>query len=335
MQPTEQKAILTIALLAAFADGSKGDREREEVRRVADSLRAPDGSDLNVAALYQDVLLKRVTVASAAAQLPTPELRQLAYELAVGVCDADGLRNDQETRFLADLGAALGLTQPQMAEPAATADALATVPLEEIVGRAPVAPTAVGAAAVATAAAAPAPVTPVATPAEAELDKSILNYSILNGALELLPQSMASMAIIPLQMKMVYAIGKRYGYELDRGHIKDFLATVGVGLTGQYLEEVGRKLIGGLFGKAAGRMVGGLARGATGVAFSFATTYALGHVAKRYYAGGRTMNTQMLKDAFTQMVGQAQGLQAQYRPQIEQQARTVDVSKIVQMVRAS
>jgi uncharacterized protein (DUF697 family)/tellurite resistance protein len=335
VQPTEQKAILTIALLAAFADGSKGDREREEVRRVADSLRAPDGSDLNVAALYQDVLLKRVTVASAAAQLPTPELRQLAYELAVGVCDADGLRNDQETRFLADLGAALGLTQPQMAEPAATADALATVPLEEIVGRAPVAPTAVGAAAVATAAAAPAPVTPVATPAEAELDKSILNYSILNGALELLPQSMASMAIIPLQMKMVYAIGKRYGYELDRGHIKDFLATVGVGLTGQYLEEVGRKLIGGLFGKAAGRMVGGLARGATGVAFSFATTYALGHVAKRYYAGGRTMNTQMLKDAFTQMVGQAQGLQAQYRPQIEQQARTVDVSKIVQMVRAS
>jgi len=342
VQPTEQKAILTIALLAAFSDGSKGDRERQEVRRVAESLPAPDGSDLNVAALYQDVLLKRVTVASVAAQLPAPELRQLAYELAVGVCDADGLRNEQETRFLADQGATLGLTQPQMAEPVATADALATVPLEEIVGRAPV-PTsagvaAAGAVALATAASVPA-VAPasgaMAAPNEVEPDKSILNYSILNGALELLPQSMASMAIIPLQMKMVYAIGKRYGYELDRGHIKDFLATVGVGLTGQYLEEVGRKLLGGLLGKAAGRMVGGLARGATSVAFSFATTYALGHVAKRYYAGGRTMNTQMLKDAFSQMVGQAQGLHAQYRPQIEQQARTMDVSKIVQMVRAN
>jgi uncharacterized protein (DUF697 family)/tellurite resistance protein len=334
MNAEETRAVLAIALMAAYADGHKADAERDEVRRVAESL-GPQAEGLNLPALYQDVLLKRVTVASAGAQLPTPELLQLAYELAVGVCDADGLRNEQETRFLADLGAALGLTQPQMAEPAATADALATVPLEEIVGRAPVAPTAVGAAAAATVAATTAPVAPVATPAEAELDKSILNYAILNGALELLPQSMASMAIIPLQMKMVYAIGKRYGYELDRGHIKDFLATVGVGLTGQYLEEVGRKLIGGLFGKAAGRMVGGLARGATGVAFSFATTYALGHVAKRYYAGGRTMNTQMLKDAFTQMVGQAQGLQAQYRPQIEQQARTVDVSKIVQMVRAS
>lgn len=358
MQPTEQKALLTIALLAAFADGSKADAERAEVKRVADSLAGPD---LNMAALYQEVLLKRATVASAAAALSSPEIKQLAFELAVGVCDADGLRNDQETRFLAELGQALGLTQPQMAEPAATADALATVPLDELVGTpvapapvAPASPTASGwaapaaaiggalaagaAGAAVSAAGSTSPSTvgaSVSAQTEAELDKSILNYSILNGALELLPQSMASMAIIPLQMKMVYRIGKRYGYELDRGHIKDFLATVGVGLTGQYIEEIGRKLIGGLLGKAAGRMAGSIGRGATGVAFSFATTYALGHVAKRYYAGGRTMNTQMLKDAFSQMVGQARGLQAQYQPQIEQQARTVDVSKIVQMVRGA
>jgi uncharacterized protein (DUF697 family) len=163
----------------------------------------------------------------------------------------------------------------------------------------------------------------------------ILNYSILNGALELLPQSMASMAIIPLQMKMVYRIGKEHGYELDRGHIKDLLATMGIGLTGQYLEDIGRKVIGGLFGKVAGRMAGGLARGATGAAFSFATTYALGQVARRYYAGGRTMSTQVLKDAYASLLVQGRGLQAQYAPQIEQQARTVDVGKIVQMVRAS
>ncbi|MGZ9031704.1 MAG: YcjF family protein, partial [Burkholderiaceae bacterium] len=170
---------------------------------------------------------------------------------------------------------------------------------------------------------------------DAELDKTILNYSTLNGALELLPQSMASMAIIPLQMKMVYRIGKAHGYELDRGHIKDLLATMGVGLTGQYLEDIGRKVIGGLLGKVAGRMAGGLARGATGAAFSFATTYALGQVAKRYYAGGRTMSTQMLKDVYASTLTQAKGLQVQYAPQIEQQARTVDVGRIVQMVRAS
>jgi len=318
MNPTEKQAVLTIALLAAFADSNNSDAERDAVRRVAESL---GGDEVNAAALYQDVLLKRVTVASAASQLTRPELRQLAYELAVGVCDADKLRNDAETLFLAELGNALGLTQPQIAQPAATADALATVPLHGGVQ--------------AEAAALPgAVVSSQPSVSDAELDQMILNYSILNGALELLPPSMASMAIIPLQMKMVYRVGKVHGYELDRGHIKDLLAAMGVGLTGQYLEDIGRKLVGGLFGQIAGGIIGGLARGATGIAFSFATTYALGQVAKRYYAGGRTMSTQMLKDTFNDMLGEARGLQAKYMPQIEQQARTVDVNQIVQMVRS-
>jgi len=340
MNTADQNALLSIALLAAFADGSKGDAERGEFKRVAESL---GSAQVNMAALYQDVLLKRTTVASAAAALSSPELGQLAFELAVGVCDADGLHNEAETRFLAELGQALQLTQPQMAEPAATADALATVPLEDIVGKPAMAGAAVatsgaaaGAAAPASTAAAPgAEVSNVPADGEAELDKMVLHYAILNGALELLPQSMASMGIIPLQMKMVYRIGKAHGYELDRGHIKDLLATMGVGLTGQYLEDIGRKVLGGLLGKVGGRMAGGLARGATGVAFSFATTYALGQVAKRYYAGGRSMSTQMLKDSYAAMLSQAKGLQSQYAPQIEQQARTVDVNSIVQMVRAS
>ena len=50
-----------------------------------------------------------------------------------------------------------------------------------------------------------------------EQDRVILNYAILNGALELLPDSLASMAIISLQMKMMYRIGKSYGFDLDRG----------------------------------------------------------------------------------------------------------------------
>jgi uncharacterized protein (DUF697 family)/tellurite resistance protein len=286
MQNPEKTSLLTIALLAAFADGTQGEAERAEVRRVAESLASPD---LNLPALVQDVLLQRASTASAAAGLTSAALRQLAYELAVGVCDADGLRNDQETRFLTELGQALGLSGPQMAEPTLTADALATAPLDEVA-----AGTSPGAA-------------PAAPRSDAELDRMVLNYAIMNGALELLPQSMASMAIIPLQMKMVYRIGKAHGYEL----------------------------IGGLFGKVAGGMAGALARGATGAAFSFATTYALGQVARRYYAGGRTMNTQMLKDAYTSVLGQARGLQAQYMPQIEQQARKVDVAQIVQMVRTS
>lgn len=308
MTPSEQKALLSLLVMAAFADGTKSDEERAQVRQVAESV----GVDLKeMAGALQDVLLKRIDLAGCAAALGSTELRQLAYELALGVIDADGLRNESETRFLADLAAALGLGASQTMAPTEIADTLATLPLDSDV----------------VAARADAP--------DAGIDRMVLNYAILNGALELLPQSMASMAIIPLQMKMVYRIGLHHGYQLDRGHIKDLLAALGVGLTGQYLEEVGRKLIGGLFGKAAGRMVGSLARGGTSVAFSFATTYALGHVAKRYYAGGRTMSTQMLRDAFQSMLGPARELQQQYMPQIEQQARSVDVGRIVQMVRGA
>ena len=107
----------------------------------------------------------------------------------------------------------------------------------------------------------PVSVPAAAAPAvdQAALDKMVLNYAILNGALELLPQSWASMAIIPLQIKMVYRIGAAHGVALDQGHIREFIATAGVGLTSQYIEQFGRKLLGGLIGKAAGRMLGGLA----------------------------------------------------------------------------
>ncbi len=88
---------------------------------------------------------------------------------------------------------------------------------------------------------------------------------------------------------------------------------MGVGLTSQYLEQAGRKLFGGLLGKVGGGLLGGLGKQAVSSGMSFASTYALGHVAKRYYAGGRTLSTQMLKDAFSNVVKEGQGLQTQYR----------------------
>jgi uncharacterized protein (DUF697 family) len=168
---------------------------------------------------------------------------------------------------------------------------------------------------------------------EAELDRSILNYAILNGALELLPQSWASIAIIPLQIKMVYGIGKAHGVELDQGHIREFLATAGVGLTSQYLEQFGRKLLGGLLGKAGGKTLGKLGGVATGMAFSFATTYALGQVARRYYAGGRQMSTALLRQTFQELLGPAKAMQSRYLPQIQETAGGLDAAKVMALVK--
>jgi uncharacterized protein (DUF697 family)/tellurite resistance protein len=323
MSPQEQQSLLSIALLAAFADGNKADAERESIRQMADTLgQEPGGTGLT--RLYQDVLLKRVSLSDAVSGLQDAGQRQLAYEMAVCVCDADGRQSPPETAFLNDLKSRLQLDSDEAATFEREADAVvdaAEVSVPSVVAGASVA------SPVASAMAAHTQVN------DAELDKSILNYAMLNGALELLPQSWASMAIIPLQVKMVYAIGKSHGVELDQGHIREFIAAVGVGLTSQYLEQFGRKLLGGFLGKAAGRMVGGIGGAATGMAFSFATTYALGQVAKRYYAGGRVMSTELLKHTFQGLLGPAKQMQTQYLPQIQQKAATLDAGQIMQMIR--
>ena len=322
MKPEEQKSILVIALYAAFADGIKDEEEREEVRRIAASLAdAAGGADL--AGLYQDVLLKRTSLAGAAAALTETGQRQLAYEMAMCVCEADGRLCDAERRFLNELKDLLKLDS-------AVTD-LVENEIDSLVGEME---SAVPLAAAVTKAVAAGPVVAtVSSVSAAELDKSILNYSILNGALELLPQSWASMAIIPLQVKMVYGIGKSHGVELDQGHIKEFIAAAGVGLTSQYLEQFGRKLLGGLLGKVAGKTIGKLGSAATGMAFSFATTYALGQVARRYYGGGRTMSTAMLRDTFQNLLEPAKQMQSQYLPQIRQQAESLDMGRVLAMVR--
>ncbi|HEX4857998.1 MAG TPA: DUF533 domain-containing protein [Usitatibacteraceae bacterium] len=312
MTDTEQKALITIALMAAFADGNNSDAERAQVKSIADSLSRDSGADIS--AIYQDVLLKRVSLDGAIAQLTSAEAKNLAYEFAVCACDADGLRNDAERAFLESLRGKLGIAAGGAESFAGKADRLAEAPVA------------------ATSAAEPAPV--ASTMSAAEQDEMIKNYAILNGALELLPDSLASMAIIPLQMRMVYRVGKSHGYELDRGHIKDFLATAGIGMASQYVEQIGVKLIGKVFGGGLiGGLIGGLAKQTVSSGMSFATTYALGHLAKRYYAGGRTFSTTVIQDTYRNLLGEARSLHGQYLPAIREKARTINVAQILQEVR--
>lgn len=314
MNLTETQAIVSLSLMAAFADGDKHERERAEVKRIADALAQSEA--VHLPSLVQDVLMKRVTPATAAAALGSADARQLAYEMAVCVCDADGVQSVAEQKFLADLRTTLALDAGQARQFTNDAEAMAAAPVDGPM------PALVGAAQAR-----------IGKMSEAELDQTILNAAITNGALELLPETLSTMAIIPLQMRLVYRIGQAHGYELDTGHIKDFLATVGVGLTSQYLEQAGRHLLHGLFGKLGGGLVRGVGKQAVSSGLSFVTTYALGHVAKRYYAGGRTLSTQMLKEAYAGITQEAQGLRDRYLPQMEQQSRTLDAGKVLSMVR--
>ena len=313
MTPEEQRALLAVALLAAFADGDKSEAEREEVKRIVRNL-SGQAAGLDVSALMQDVLLKRLGVPETVAVLKAQEHRQLAYELAVCVCDADGVQSPAERHFLVGLKTALG----------SNVDTTFVVQADGL-ARETDAPVAAGADAA-----------PAVAIDRAALDQRIFSRAVLCGALELLPQSWASMAIIPLQVKLVHAIAQAHGItSIDAAMVKEFIATAGVGLTGQYLEQIGRKLVGGLLGKVMGGLGRGVGSAGTGIAMSFATTYALGQLAVRYYGGGRQMSTALLKQTYQDLLSSAKQMEQQALPQIQHQARTLDAGKVLQMVRQS
>ena len=157
--------------------------------------------------------------------------------------------------------------------------------------------------------------------------------AIFNGALELLPNSLATMAIVPLQMRLVYKIGKSFGYDLDRGHVKDFLATVGVGMAGQVLEKYATRILGKVLGGFAGGLVRGAAKQATSSAFSYASTYALGHAAKQYYASDRKLSGIELKSVFEGLFQGAKKKQGDYSAEIEAEAGRVKVKDLLPTIR--
>lgn len=307
MTETEQCAIVGLCLMAAFADGAKSEKERDEIRHIAETLAAQ--ALVPVADLHRDVLPGNGDLAQLCAALQSPESRQLGFEMAVCVCDADGVQSAGEREFLDRLRATLGLDVASTIAHVERAEAIAAMPIDS------------GSAGLAS------------TMTPGQLDKAILDAAIFNGALELLPESLATMAIIPLQMKLVYRIGKSYGFELDSGSLKDFLATAGVGLTSQYLEQAGRKLLGGFFGAIGGRLLGGIGRQAVSSGMSFASTYALGQVAKRYYAANRSLSAEMLKTTFSGMLADARNLGSRYQSDIQSKASTLDIGKLVSAVR--
>jgi len=307
MTPEQQRALVTIALMSAFADGLKDERERARVKALATRL---SGEGLDIEVIYEDVLLHKPAIATVAATLADDRnLSLYAYEIAVGVADADGVHTPAEGAFLDSLRDALRLPAAESRRTIDEADAIAA---------APSAPSARGT------------VAPAAD--AAQIDKRILDASITNAALELLPETLASMAILPLQVRMVYRIGQAHGFELDQGHIKEFIATLGVGLTGQYLEQFARKLLGGALGSVLGGLGRAAGRQAASSGMAFATTWAIGQLAKQYYGGGRTLDAARLKAAFSPLVEEGQTMISRYGPAIQERARSLDLRKLPQLI---
>jgi len=167
------------------------------------------------------------------------------------------------------------------------------------------------------------------SPPPGALDDVILQQAMLTGALEILPDRLANIAILPLQLRMVYQIGQHHGQRLDVNQVKDLAATLGLGVAAQGVEGLVMDLVGGVTRGLLGGLVGGATRVASGAAITFAATYALGHVADQYYAQGRRLSREDLAALFARFKADAATLYPKVRSQIEDRSGSLNLQSLL------
>jgi uncharacterized protein (DUF697 family) len=307
MTRTDAEIIITIAAQAAVADGTRSPTELGQIAAAATRLGLADA----------EVIVRRAATSSddvraLAASLSTNDARRAAYEIAVAVCNADGVAGPKEVDFLQRLSSTIdaAVTTGEISAIASVAALTGSVHHP------------------------PVPSTAVAQPpAPGELDALILDQAILTAAMELLPDRLSNMAILPLQLRMVYTIGQRHGQQLDAAQVKDLAATFGLGAAAQLMESLVRKTFGRLAGGVLGGMLGGATGVAAGAAVSFTATYALGHAAAQYYAQGRALSTADMKALFTRFQQEAETLFPKVQDRVQSVARGTNLQSVLGTLR--
>jgi|GEM_PF-161811 len=312
MTAEDGSRIIGIAVLAAMADGVRDSAELALISQSAERLGISGAADD-----VQGASSGALSLTQLAAKLGSDEARRAAYDVAVAVCNAKGTPNLAELDFLRALSVALSL-DPTVANAAAAAVTAVTEFAASPSVFSP--PPAMAATAVLPTADLPTAFTPTTGSAAATgavaagqptiqssdaLATHILDQAMLTAALELLPDRLANLGILPLQMRLVHHIGAQFGQQTEGNQIKELIATFGLCAAAQVMESVVRKAFGGIAGGLIGGLFGGAAGLAAGGAVTFASTYALGHAAEQYYANGRSLSTADMKSLFSKFQSDA------------------------------
>jgi uncharacterized protein (DUF697 family)/tellurite resistance protein len=303
MNENDKRPIVTIALMAALSDGEASPEEQAQLRDAMNRLGITDSDGLAQAARTGHLDLDQVVKS-----LSDDAARAYAYELALVVCNAGGPANDREQAFLKELGGALRLGVTAVAQLEKDATALASA-----------APTTSGSGG--------------SGAADPDLEQMILQQAMLTGAVELLPDRLANLVILPLQLRLVYQIGRTYGQQLDANQIKDLAGTLGIGAAAQAIEGVVSKLVRGVAGGLLGGIIGGAGGIAAGAAVTFSATYALGHVAQRYYAQNRKLSAADLRELFQKFQDDARGIFPRVQNEIQSRAKTLNLPNLLAAIR--
>ena len=108
-----------------------------------------------------------------------------------------------------------------------------------------------------------------------------------------------------------------------------------MGLTSQVVEGFFEKVARGVLGTVAGGLGRSLGGQVASSGLSFVTTYALGQLARQYYAGGRQFSAIELHGLYDSLIGQGRALQDSYLPQIREQASKVSLASLPRLLRGN
>lgn len=253
--PKEGTACLRALVVVAKADGKISAEERAALQAAFAAL--PDATDL------ETFLEETANLDDVLAEITSPVAREQLWQSAFGMIHADGTATVEERRLVDKIRMTFQIDEAK----ASATKRLLDEAKETLL---------------------PSSIQPIEDPLrrQQEIDQDVLKYSVLSAVLGAFPVPgvaiATDLAVVALQLKLVRDIGQYWGHKVDKDAAKSLLAGLGLGTGARIAVSNLAKLV----------PVWGSAFGAT---TAFATTWALGKIANRYFEGGQKTEIAELK----------------------------------------
>src|SRR5688572_12599836 len=257
---TEREALASLRVLVcvAKADGELALEKRAALENAFTGLAMPVGST------PASVLDEKIDLDVQLRLFTTPEARESLYQSVLGMVHVAGVLTPAEQKVLDHIRTTLQISEEKVSLARRILDGAKDTVL-------------------------PSNIQPINDPAlrATEVKSDVVKYSVLSGVLGAFPvPGMAiatDIAVVCLQVKLVRDIGQRWGHTVDKPAAASLLGGLGLGTGARIAVSNLAKLV-----PIWGSVVGATA--------SFASTWALGEIADKYFESG--MKTAVAWSAF-------------------------------------
>ena len=273
----EATACLRALVAIAKADGKITAEERTILASALQAL--PASGDL------EPFLDEAIDLARVLEEVKTPHAREELWQSAYTMIHADGTASPEEEKLVEQMRAAFKIPDSKVSTTKRFMDEAKDTLL-------------------------PSNIDPITDPVsrQKEIDQDVLKYSVLNAVLGAFPVPgvaiATDLAIVALQVKLVRDIGQYWGHKLDKAAAKALLGGLGLGTGARIAVANLAKLV----------PVWGSAFGAT---TAFATTWALGKIANRYFESGQKVEVDELRKDMKAMEKEGKEAYGQQKAAIE------------------